>query len=440
MDSEEAQALLESGHDGVIEWNRRRDSGAQEPLRLSFQNSFSYGETSPLDLRGADLGGCSLAGSELDGADLGTAHLYRAILRDTALFGCNLSDAQLAGADLVGSRLGRSRFDRANLAEADLGSARGPASFVRARMQRAVLSGAEFACSDFLAADLRDGDLDGAMLEGSRLDGSDLSGARLSNACLRDASLIGANLDGADLRGADLSGAILDEARMIDTDLRGARLDGCSVYGISAWNLKTDATTSQRDLNIGRRGESAITVDDLEMAQFVYLLMDNSRLRSIIDTITSKVVLILGRFSETRMPVLNAMRDALRTGEFDFVPVVFDFDKPASRSTAETVATLAGMARFVIADLTEAKSVLQELREIVPTSPSVPVQPLLLRGDQEPGMLDFFRRYPWFLEPFEYSDAGELLAGLAAVIDPAVRMSDELRGAARTAPGGKRDE
>lgn len=439
MDSDEAQALLESGRDGVLEWNRRRDSGAQGPLRLSFQDWVSDGATGPLDLRGADLGGCTLAGSRLDGADLGAAHLYRAILRDVALYECNLSDAHLAGADLVAARLERSRLDRANLVEADLGSAHGPASFVRARLQRAVLASAQFARSDFFAADLRDADLESAMLEGSRLDGSDLSGARLTNACLRGASLIGANLDRADLRGADLSGAILDEARMIDTDLRGARLDGCSVYGISAWNLETDATTSQRDLNIGRRGEAAITVDDLEMAQFMYLLMDNSRLRSVIDTITSKVVLILGRFSETRMPVLNAIRNTLRTGAFDFVPVVFDFDKPFSRSTAETVATLAGMARFVIADLTDAKSVLQELREIVPTSPSVPVQPLLLRGEQEPGMLDFFRRYPWFLEPFEYTNTGDLIAGLNAVIDPAVSLSNELRGAARTAPGGKRN-
>ena len=102
-------------------------------------------------------------------------------------------------------------------------------------------------------------------------------------------------------------------------------------------------------------GEPEITTDDIEVAQFLYLLIHNEKLRKVIDTITSKVVLILGRFSEERKAVLDAMRDALR--ERDLLPVIFDFSIPASRDVTETVKVLAGLARFVIADITDATEV-----------------------------------------------------------------------------------
>jgi hypothetical protein len=183
----------------------------------------------------------------------------------------------------------------------------------------------------------------------------------------------------------------------------------------------------QEDLIITRLGEPEITVDSLEVAQFIYLLLHNEKIRHLIDTITSKVVLILGRFTPERKVVLDALREELR--QRDYLPILFDFDKPASRTTVETVSTLAHMARFVIADLTDARSVLQELQAIVPTSPSVPVQPLILVTQEEPGMFDFFRRFHWMLEPFRYPDPTALLAALThSVIVPAEAKTRELRG------------
>ena len=49
-----------------------------------------------------------------------------------------------------------------------------------------------------------------------------------------------------------------------------------------------------------------------------------------------------------------------------------DFDKATSRNTDETITLLARMARFVIADISDDKSVLQELRAIVPELRVVP--------------------------------------------------------------------
>jgi hypothetical protein len=161
---------------------------------------------------------------------------------------------------------------------------------------------------------------------------------------------------------------------------------------------------------VGSPDEPEITVDNLEVAQFIYLLLHNEKIREVIDTITSKAVLILGRFTPERKAVLDALREALRTR--DRLPIVFDFTGPGSQRTDETISTLAHMARFVIADLTDAKSILQELRSIVPNSPSVLVQPILLASQEEPGMFDFFRRFPWILEPYRYHSQEEVLAAL----------------------------
>jgi hypothetical protein len=50
--------------------------------------------------------------------------------------------------------------------------------------------------------------------------------------------------------------------------------------------------------------EFPIQVDNLEVAQFIYLLLNNHKIRSVIDT---KVVLILGRFTPVRKIVLEAI-------------------------------------------------------------------------------------------------------------------------------------
>ena len=87
------------------------------------------------------------------------------------------------------------------------------------------------------------------------------------------------------------------------------------------------------------------------------------------------------------------------------------------------------MARFIVADITDAKSVLQELRAIVPDLPSVPVQPIILAMQEEPGMFDFYGNRPSFLTVYRYADQRQLLAHLSEkVIRPAELKVSDLRG------------
>jgi len=206
--------------------------------------------------------------------------------------------------------------------------------------------------------------------------------------------------------------------------LSSTTLTDCRIYGISAWDVQLEGAV-QDNLVITLPKHPTITVDNLEVAQFIYLLLNNKKIRDVIDTITSKVVLILGRFTDERKKILDALRDELR--KKNYVPVMFDFDKPDSRDVTETVTTLARMARFVIADITDPKSIPQELAFIVPALPSVPILPLILNSQHEYGMFEHFTRFPWVLPIYSYTDEVSLLRSLKdKVIEPAEQKAQEL--------------
>ena len=149
-----------------------------------------------------------------------------------------------------------------------------------------------------------------------------------------------------------------------------------------------------------------------------------------IDTIGKKAVLILGRFSDERKLILDAIRDELR--KHDCLPILFDFDVPENRDITETVSLLARMARFIIADLTDPSSIPKEFEAIVP-SLAVPVQPLLEGLAKPYAMFKDYWKYDWVLPPYRYEGLQLLLATLVEkVIAPAeakVKTLEESRRA-----------
>jgi Pentapeptide repeats (8 copies) len=289
----------------------------------------------------------------------------------------------------------------------------------RTTLSRANLSRAILRFANFTGANLIGADLTGAGLGFANFIGADLSGAVLNLANLSRADLTEAILTRTDLTEADLTGATL-----VSTNLAEAILTNCRIYGIAAWNVELEGA-KQDDLVITSYGEPTITVDNLEVAQFIYLLLNNPKIREVIDTIARKAVLILGRFTPPRKAVLNALREALRT--HGYVPILFDFDKPASRNVTETVKTLAHLSRFIIADLTDPSSIPFELAHIVPGL-AVPVQPILLEGKKAFAMFpDLPRTYHWVLPTHYYTDQDHLLATLKEhVIAPAEQKAQEL--------------
>jgi hypothetical protein len=86
------------------------------------------------------------------------------------------------------------------------------------------------------------------------------------------------------------------------------------------------------------------------------------------------------------------------------------------------------MARFVIADITDAKSIAQELQRIVPDLPSVPVQPVILASQYEYGMFKDFLDYPWVLFPYRYASSEDLISSLAKmIVRPTMAKSLEIK-------------
>lgn len=317
----------------------------------------------------ADLSGTNLFKAHLSNADFSRARLSRANLYRAELVGANFKEANLSGATLVGARLQRANFSEAQL--------------VRANLSFADLSEANF------------------------------SGANLSEVTLEGAILSFANLSFANLSFANLTRAIL-----VKTNLTNASLNNCLVYGISVWDVQL-VKTDQFNLCITDPSSNnpIITVDNLEVAQFIYLLLNHEKLRDVLNAVTERGVLLLGRFSGGGLEILQAIAAKLR--EESYLPIIFDFERPQNRNYTETIKTLAGLSRFVIADLS-GPSVPQELYATIPHF-KIPFVPIIEANRQPFSMSIDLLEYPWVVRPtVTFATTEELLKQLPTrVIAPA---------------------
>lgn len=372
-------------------------------------------------MREANLSGADLRGSLLEGADLFEADLSDALLANADLQHATLQNAVLPGADLRNTHLKETNFWSANLERANLREA----IIWRTIFNMANMRGADLTDTRLINTSLMWAKLEGAYLENADLTDCNLTGAQLQGANLARANLTIANLTSANLDGARLQSANLERAILVETTMRGTDINGSRVYGASVWKTETDNLTGQLDLIVTPSDEPEVRVDDLEVAQFVYLLLNNRRIRNVIDTITSRAVLILGRFTTERKRILDALHSTLRE-EFKLVPILFDFQPSVARDLTETVQLLAGMCRFVIADISDAKSIPQELSHIVPLLPSVPVQPIIAASQREYSMFEHWKKFNNVLPEYPYRNQDHLLATLGDGVVGPVRKWEKM--------------
>jgi hypothetical protein len=124
--------------------------------------------------------------------------------------------------------------------------------------------------------------------------------------------------------------------------------------------------------------------------------------------------------------VLERLRDGLR--ERGYLPIVFNFDKPETKDFTETVRLLAGLSKFVGADITNPKSAPLELQAAVPEI-MVPFRPIIEEGEKPFAMLQdlWIKHREWMFEPIYYSSVDALIASLdEKIIRPAEQRFAEL--------------
>jgi hypothetical protein len=149
--------------------------------------------------------------------------------------------------------------------------------------------------------------------------------------------------------------------------------------------------------------------------------LDGDDYGPLLSTLSERGVLIVGRFTDRRRKILEAIKEHLGNHAFGYKPVLFTFEKPKSRNLMESIALFAGLSRFVIADLSEPKSVPAELATIVPHAPSVPVIAIASRTTREYPLFDSLRDYGSVIKDVvRYTSEADLLRRLdAEVVEPA---------------------
>lgn len=221
---------------------------------------------------------------------------------------------------------------------------------------------------------MRDAVIDDCLFEEGDFSRADFSGTTFRNTRFNKTIMTGATFTGASFINCNLNRVNLAEA-----DFQVREISDTVIYGLSAWDLTVGEDTKQSNLVIEKsyelysdlvgHGIVPLTVDDIEIAQFVYYLSNHKKLRNTLNVLNEKGVLLLGGFRDGGLERLYRLRDWFR--QRGYTAMIFDFARPDNLSLTETVVTMGGLAKFIVADLTgpsvphELASVLAQIKKPV---------------------------------------------------------------------------
>jgi len=374
----------------VDTWNQWRQENTHAPL--DFRNAFLMGRF----FNGFDFSYCNFRDANLMNCELKKVNFSNSDVSFTDFSGAKLSNAIFSETQLV-----RSQFNHSNLRNV--------------KFSNVVISHTDFTGSL----------LSEVSIDSSEVDFCVFDVATFSNSIISKASSIASSFFKTDLSQSAFINCNLKGAIFIETNIEQSIFENCNIFGISCWKMIGTPKT-MRNLNISDFNENKITLDNLEIAQFLYLLLNNTQIHSVIDNISTKIVLILGRFSEEQKPILDFIRAKLP--DYDLIPVIFDFECPKTRDLDETISILASLSKFVIIDITDPRSTPQEMKGFIESHPSIPVQPIIRQGGKVYGMFEHFERYSWVLKIQTYNNLSDLQQNFnEKIISPVTAWFKEIK-------------
>lgn len=335
------------------------DQVYRESYRRLFGEDAAPGKTSP-----GPGSRCAVSGKTINNE----------VVRDTNLSG---------GALLMACRFENVIFEQVNLEQA---------TFLACRFRSCHFRDCNFGKAAFVGCRLRGVTFDGKR---GRLERARFEKCRLSKVLFNDMHAVGVEFIRSRLAYCKFDAGKFGESKFLSNRLnrttfhhckmsdalfsrnylKGCAFDAVLVDGIGAWSNRMDSV-SRNSQNCLLGEKSAVHVHNLETSHF-HSIVGNVGYSHLIDEMCEKCVLLLGRFTGENSETVRRLKDALHAEEL--LPIVFDFEGPKSRNLTETVCILAHMSKFVVADITDQKSVGHELQSIIPRL-AVPVVPII-RGD-----------------------------------------------------------